>query len=246
MRRREIVLPAATSALVAAALVIGPRVLAQPQHDQHGQERHGAQPGQAGHDGQAELQFKGEAYDLGNDAPRVGELIADVGYTDFSGNVGSLAEAMGETGLVVVMRDVGCPVSRRYGPRLARLEKEYGAKGFGFLYLNVNQHDTNETVAEEIEAYGFAAPYVFDPQSPIGHELAALTSAEVFVLDTARTLVYRGAVDDQYGIGFAKFEPTKNYLLDALDAVVEGDRPVVGATMAPGCYLSLVEPPRGR
>ena len=146
---------------------------------------------------------------------------------------------MGERGLVVVIRDVYCPVSRRYGARLGRIEDEYRAKGFGFLYVNVNAADTPEVVRDEIGAYGFEAPYVLDPDAPIAHALEANTSTEVFVLDAARTLRYRGAVDDQYGIGFTKVAPTKNYMLDALEAVEAGTEIEVKGTIAPGCYLSL-------
>ena len=186
-----------------------------------------------------ELQFRGEPLDLGDAAPRVGELISDMAFTDIDGTDSQLSDLMGERGLVVVIRDVFCPVSRRYGGRLGRLEDEYRDRGFGFLYVNVNEADTPEVARDEIEAYGFDAPYVLDPTTPIAKELAAMTSTEVFVIDAARTLRYRGAVDDQYGIGFTKAEPTRNYVVDALAAVEAGAEVEVGGTIAPGCYLSL-------
>jgi hypothetical protein len=65
------------------------------------------------------------------------------------------------------------------------------------------------------------------------------TTTEVFVLDAARTLVYRGAINDQYGLGYSKDAPAKNYLRDALDAVLRGAAPVIAATTAPGCALDL-------
>ena len=39
-------------------------------------------------------------------------------------------------GLVVAVRDVGCPVWKRYGPRLSRLEAAYAARGLAFAFLN--------------------------------------------------------------------------------------------------------------
>ncbi|HJO29488.1 MAG TPA: hypothetical protein QGG30_03270, partial [Acidobacteriota bacterium] len=61
----------------------------------------------------------------------------------------------------------------------------------------------------------------------------------VFVLDATRILRYRGAVDDQYGIGFTKIAPRKNYMVDALNAVEAGTEVESKGTIAPGCYLSL-------
>jgi mono/diheme cytochrome c family protein len=75
--------------------------------------------------------------------------------------------------------------------------------------------------------------------------LKADSTTDVFVLDAARTLVYRGAVDDQYGFGYALPKPRKAYLIDALEAVIAGNDVAVKATSAPGCDLpvKLQEPP---
>ena len=196
-------------------------------------------PQQGQHPAGGVLQFKGEPLDLGDAAPRVGKLIANVEFIDIGGNRKDLAEIMGDSGLVVVMRDVFCPVSRKYGTRLGHIEDEYRDKGFGFLYVNVNKADTLEVVKDEIDAYGFEAPYVLDPGAPIAYALEATTSTEVFVLDATRILRYRGAVDDQYGIGFTKIAPRKNYMVDALNAVEAGTEVESKGTIAPGCYLSL-------
>jgi hypothetical protein len=61
-------------------------------------------------------------------------------------------------------------------------------------------------------------------------ELGAETTTEVLVLDKTRTLIYRGAVDDQYGFGYALDTPRFNYLASALDAMLAGDLPDVPVT----------------
>lgn len=81
-------------------------------------------------------------------------------------------------------------------------------------------------------------------------ELRISTTTEVFVLEAARTLVFRGAVDDRYGVGWSRDEARARYLVDALEAV-KSDRTVeIAATTAPGCALepesvaaSLAVPP---
>ena len=59
------------------------------------------------------------------------------------------------------------------------------------------------------------------------------------MLDSRRTLVYRGAVDDQYGIDYTKTEAGPPLLAAALDDLVAGRRIRTPATRAPGCELGL-------
>ncbi|MEZ6107954.1 MAG: redoxin [Pirellulaceae bacterium] len=67
--------------------------------------------------------------------------------------------------------------------------------------------------------------------------LKASSTTDAFILDAARTVLYHGAVDDQYGVGVALDEPRHRWLNEALDAVLRGERPLVEATFAPGCLL---------
>ncbi len=133
--------------------------------------------------------------------------------------VGELIEGLPlpdyEKGLVIALRSSACPVAQRYGPSLARLEKTYEGKGIRFLSLNV-----------------------YDPETALSlRALSAITTTEVFLLDRARTLRYRGAVDDQYGIGYSRATATRNYLEDAIEDLL-AERPVGReATTAPGCVL---------
>ncbi|MEP6999094.1 MAG: hypothetical protein ABI969_01365, partial [bacterium] len=57
---------------------------------------------------------------------RPGERVADVSVTDVDGKKVTLAGLAGSTGAVIVIRDAECPVTQRYSPRLAELEKEFG------------------------------------------------------------------------------------------------------------------------
>ena len=44
----------------------------------------------------------------------------------------------------------------------------------------------------------------------------------MFVLDGARTLLYRGAVDDRYGLGYQRDDARQHYLIEVLDAHLSG------------------------
>src|SRR5947207_336523 len=71
-----------------------------------------------------------------------------------------------------------------------------------------------------------------------GRARGATSTTEVFVLDRARTLVYRGAIDDQYGLGYGLDAPRRHFLVNALEAALADERPLIAATSAPGCAIS--------
>jgi hypothetical protein len=57
------------------------------------------------------------------------------------------------------------------------------------------------------------------------------------VLDRARTLRYRGAIDDQHDLGVSRPKPGRDYLRPALEALLAGGEVEAAATPAPGCPL---------
>jgi hypothetical protein len=114
--------------------------------------------------------------------------------------------------LVVVFSAPDCPVAKLYRPKLERMEKELQPRGVRFL-----------TVRSDDAA--------------LVRLLGARRTPEVFVLDPAGAVRYRGAIDDQYGVGFARESATKAWLADAVEALLSGRPPAVTSTEAPGCPI---------
>ena len=161
----------------------------------------------------------------------VGRLVPDVAFTDLAGKAGKLSDFKGSKLLVVAFTNTTCPVCKKYAPALRRLEKVWSAKGVSFLFVNPTKTDTPA-------GHGFAGRYVHDTGGTLAAAFGATSTAEVFVLDSARTVQYRGAVDDQYGLGYALDAPRHHYLAVTLADLLAGKRPVVPATTAPGCELT--------
>ncbi len=176
---------------------------------------------------------------------RVGRRIADAGATDLEGRARTLAEFDGSRALVVALTRTTCPVSKRYAPALARLEQEYAPRGARFVFLAAGTADAPDALRAFAAAAGFQGPVLLDRAGDFCRALGAVSTTDVFVLDAARTLVFRGAVDDQYGLAYSLDAPRRRLLVDALEAVLAGLSPLVAATTAPGCLLSLPagEPP---
>ncbi len=167
----------------------------------------------------------------------VGRHIPDLEYTDLRGRSGRLSDLNEDKPVVILITGTGCPLCRRYAPSLASLEQDYRDKGVRFLFVNPNRAEKQKKIEDAVSTHGFQGPYIRDVGHSIIRTLAAKTTTEAFVLDGERRLVYRGAVDDQYGFGYALDEPRRTYLRDALDALLRGQSPNVSATSAPGCEL---------
>ncbi len=169
----------------------------------------------------------------------VGMLIGDVAFTDLDGKAGSLSDYAANKALVIAFTNASCPVCKRYGPKLARMARAWEERGVAFLCVNPTPEEDTQVVRASIRSHGLTARYVLDEGRRFARALGARSTAECFVLDASRTLRYRGAVDDQYGVGYALEKATQPYLERALEAVLAGIRPDVAATTAPGCTLEV-------
>ena len=167
----------------------------------------------------------------------VGRLVADLEFATVSGKKFRLSQFKSAPVTVIAFTSTSCPVAKRYAPTLATLEKEFAGRGVTFVFVNSIGSDSERDASAAIRAHGFTGPYVRDAGSRISAGLGARSTAEVFVLDKARTLVYRGAIDDQYGLGYSLDAPKRRYLVEALEALLVGKTPEVQSTTAPGCAL---------
>lgn len=160
----------------------------------------------------------------------VGRMIPDVAFTDMMGRSGQLSDFKDAKLTVVAFTSTSCPISKKYAPSLARIEKDYTPKGVAFLFVNA-------TATDKPDVSGFSSRYVHDTDGRLTAALGGTATTEVVVLDSARTVLYRGAIDDQYGLGYALDAPRTKYLVPALDEALAGKPPVITATEAPGCSL---------
>ena len=117
--------------------------------------------------------LKERAQELDARETNVGMLVPDLAYTDLDGHSGHLSDFRGRT-LVLAVRDVGCPVSQRTAPALARLEDEYRARDVAFLFLNESPHNTPDEIRGDIAAHGFDAPTIHDAEQRLDAEPVAL------------------------------------------------------------------------
>jgi peroxiredoxin/Ca2+-binding EF-hand superfamily protein/mono/diheme cytochrome c family protein len=176
---------------------------------------------------------------LAPSAAGVGRMVPDVRLKTLDGKEVQLKDVVGNKGLVIVFTNTSCPICKKYGPTLAKIEETLTAKGVAVLFVNPTANEKLEDMKAFVAAHRLKGPYVHDRDGAFAKTLGATSTAEVFLLDKQRTVVYRGALDDQYGLGYAHEAPKRTYLLDAVTAMLSNRTVDPAATTAPGCELDL-------
>lgn len=169
----------------------------------------------------------------------VGRMVPDLMFKDVNGRDGKLSDYADRTAVVIAFTNTTCPISKKYAPSLAGIEKLFADRKVQFIYVNPTASDKLAAIQSAIATHGFGGPYVRDNDGTIARSVGATHTTDVVVLDARRTVIYRGAVDDQYGFEYSLDAPRNEYLKLALGAVIERRPLLVAATEAPGCPLDL-------
>lgn len=167
----------------------------------------------------------------------IGAWVPSVVCHDLDGAAADWRDAAGEQGTVLALTSVTCPVGQKLFPALARAEAVADRLGFGFVHVGVQGLDDAPALRAHAERHGLEGLVLQDTGGGLARALDARTTTEVFVVDACGTLRYRGAVNDQYGIGFALPAAREHFLRDALVALATEQELEVPATSAPGCVV---------
>ena len=164
--------------------------------------------------------------------------VKNVRLKDTAGKVWSLDESKDAKALVVVFLGTQCPINNAYLPRLAELHGTYAAKGVAFYAINSNSHDSIEAIRAHHDKHKLPFPVLRDEGQVAAGRFDAERVPEAFVLDAERVIRYQGRIDDQHGIGYQRPQPTKRYVVDALEAVLDGKKVAVEKVCVEGCFIT--------
>lgn len=168
------------------------------------------------------------------------EQLAAMKRTDFQGKDWTWSELSGEKGTVVVFLGTQCPLAKLYTRRIEELSTKYSQRGVRFVAVDPNVQDSLAEMAAHARKHQLTIPFVKDPDQALADLLGATRTPEVCVLDTNAELKYRGRIDDQFGIGYAKEKETASELIDAMEAILSGREVPTSVTTAPGCLIGRV------
>jgi len=168
------------------------------------------------------------------------ERLASTKRTDFQGKDWTWSELSGEKGTVVVFLGTQCPLAKLYTPRIEELSTKYAKSGMRFVAVDPNVQDSLAEMGAHARKHQLTIPFIKDPDQSLADLLGATRTPEVCVLDTNAQLRYRGRIDDQFGIGYAKEKGTASELIDAIEAILSGRDVPTSLTAAPGCLIGRV------
>ena len=176
---------------------------------------------------------------MSNGGISIGERAPDFSLPDPGDGEHRLADDSGATATVVYWTCNHCPYALAWHERMLDAARDYGDRGVRFLAINSNDAerypaDSPQAMRERVEAEGgWPHPYLHDESQEVARGFGAQKTPDVFVLDGALTVRYRGAPDADYD------DPAQGaaWLRAALDAVLEGREVEQAETDPVGCTI---------
>jgi|GEM_PF-5719692 hypothetical protein len=159
---------------------------------------------------------------------------------DRTGDADSLLGDGTQALTVVVFVSARCPCSADYEARVAALAREHPSVRFVRVYSEKN--DPLDVMRRQSAAFSQTGPRsasLFDFKARLADLLGAEVTPEVFVLDRAGAVRYRGRIDDDQEEKMVR----RRDLRLALAALLAGKAPPVAVTEPFGCTLLRPDEP---
>ena len=167
----------------------------------------------------------------------IGRYVRDFEFRDLEGGLKWIHQDPPSDLTVIAFTSTSCPISKKYLPTLVELQRDFAPRGVRFVLVNCVASDKPEEMKIAASRFEFPVEYALDTDARLASHLSAMSTTDVFVVDRSYTLIYRGAIDDQYGFGYSIDTPRHTYLRDAVQAGLDHRSALVSATAAPGCAL---------
>ena len=169
----------------------------------------------------------------------IGDQATGFRLPGVDGRTHSLEEFTGKPVLVVVFSCNHCPYVQAYEDRLISIQTDYQPRGVQLIAINSNDdvnypEDSFDAMVKRAKAKGFNFPYLRDANQEVAKAYGATHTPQLFVFDHGRKLRYTGKIDDNWqNPGAVK----RQYLREAVDALLQGAAPAEAETHAIGCTI---------
>jgi len=177
--------------------------------------------------------------------PGLGMRAPDFSLPDTEGRRVSLADFRDAPALLVMFICNHCPYVKHVREALAKLARDYQAKGVAIVGINANDvaaypDDSPENMKKEKRAVGYTFPYLHDESQHVAGAYRAACTPDFFLFDRERRLVYRGQMDASRPGNDVPV--TGKDLRAALDAVLAGRPAAADQKPSMGCNIKWKVP----
>ncbi|HQU46116.1 MAG TPA: thioredoxin family protein [Pirellulales bacterium] len=170
----------------------------------------------------------------------LGTQAPEFSLPNIDGRTVSLADFKDAQALVVAFICNHCPFVKHVAPELARLARDYQARGVAVVAINSNDvaafpDDAPPKMAEEAKSRGYTFPYLYDATQAVAKAYRAACTPDFYLFDKSRRLAYRGQLDasrPDSGVPLSGSD-----LRAALDAVLAGNSPSPDQKPSIGCNI---------
>jgi peroxiredoxin len=170
----------------------------------------------------------------------LGTAAPEFHLPDTDGRTVSLEDFKSAPALLLIFLCNHCPYVKHVRHELARLCKDYQAKGVAVCGISSNDATTHPDdgpamMAREKVEVGYSFPYLYDESQTVAQAYQAACTPDFFIFDKSQKLVYRGQMDASRPGNFIPV--TGNDLRAALDAVLAGKTPTDEQRPSIGCNI---------
>jgi len=173
--------------------------------------------------------------DAGSSA-HVGEKAPDFQLRDTAGKTHRLSDLSGKI-VVLEWTNHKCPYVQAHhkNKTTAKLAEKYKGRDVVWLAIDSSHYADAKVNAEHARTMGINYPILHDADGKVGKAFGARTTPHMFVIDRQGTLAYAGAIDNA-PMGKTADTP-RNYVTEALDALVDGSQVAISTTKPYGCSV---------
>lgn len=182
-----------------------------------------------------------EAY---SDTASVGKPAPAFSLKNAQGQPVTLSQFAGKV-VVLEWFNPNCPFVKKFyaNKDMQGFQKAARDKGVVWLTVNSSAEGKQGYIAPE-EALSFAtsqgldpAALLLDPEGIIGKAYGARTTPHMYVVDAKGVLAYAGAIDSTSSTRSQDIASSSNYVMQALDAILQGRAPAPASTEPYGCSV---------
>ncbi|HEV8690137.1 MAG TPA: thioredoxin family protein [Ideonella sp.] len=174
------------------------------------------------------------------DTLSLGDPAPDFSLPGTDGKTWRRADVAGPKGLVVMFICNHCPYVKAAVDRIVEDARALRALGVGTVAISSNDaiaypEDSFDQMAEFARRHGFDFPYLYDESQQVARAYGAVCTPDIFGLDQAGVLRYRGRLD-----AAGRNPPTpgmKRELVDAMRQLVESGQASAEQYASIGCSI---------